>query len=573
MTRSLPDPSLATFDPKIERALTCIRQARRRLAFVHSESGSLEDHSHSLSPPIRDHHSPINEETLYLSMGSTELSLSDSGDIDMADPPRRITLKEDGAPDLALQPLHILYPALDPNFELKSGTINLLPKYSGMPGEDPLKHLKDFQVACATARRHGADEAAVLVFAFPFFLEGKSKEWFYTQPGKVRSNWDLLRKEFLEKFDPPQKKDKLRREISCIVQRDGETLYGYWERFKKLLETCPHHRIDELVLISYFCQGMHHQDKLLLDVANGGSLTKTKTTVEAWEVISDLSDLTQHSRARSSPPKAVSGVSPSGDAILTKTLGEITILLRQITQGQQIPQTLINTPPQPPRTEGPSRICGVCTCTSYYTDEYPQIQEDTTLAVVNPYLQKSNYNQGSYPQGASTSSSLPSQPQPNPKGSINIITLRSGTKLDKNVAIPSRLNEETNNEEVGDKVEMMRSEDENVDKNEEEPPKVKEPKRKTLLEEPLPIPFSTLAKKAKKQEDLDPTVVEVFEKVKVTVPLFQAIQQVPKYAKFPKDICSHKDKLRNINKKPEDDSISSLLPKNAMIPVHVWLLV
>ncbi|KAL4329345.1 hypothetical protein AHAS_Ahas13G0290800 [Arachis hypogaea] len=106
----------------------------------------------------------------------------------MADPPRRNSLKEAGAPDLDLQPLQILYPALDPNFELNSGMINLLSKYNGLPGKDPLKHLKDFQVACATAIRHGADEAAVLVFAFPFSLEGKVKEWFYTQTDEVRSN-------------------------------------------------------------------------------------------------------------------------------------------------------------------------------------------------------------------------------------------------------------------------------------------------------------------------------------------------------------------------------------------------
>nr|XP_025625334.1 uncharacterized protein LOC112717551 [Arachis hypogaea] len=162
-------------------------------------------------------------------------------------------------------------------------------------------------------------------------------------------------------------------------------------------------------------------------------------------------------------------------------------------------------------------------------------------------------------QQASTSSSLPSQPQPNPKGSINAITLRSGTMLDKNVDISAKASEKTNNDEVGEEVEMTKGEDENVDRSEEEPPKVKEPKRKTLLEEPSPIPFPTLVKKAKKQEDLDPTLVEVFKKVEVTVHLFQAIQQVPKYAKFLKDVCTHKDKLGNVNKKPVDDSISSLL--------------
>ncbi|XP_015949429.1 uncharacterized protein LOC107474317 [Arachis duranensis] len=299
---------------------------------------------------------------------------------------------------------------------------------------------------------------------------------------------------------------------------------------------------------------MQHQDKLLLDAASGGSLTKNKTATKAWEVISDLADPTQHSRARTPHPKALSEVSLSGDAILTKTLSEMTILLHQITQGQQIPQALINAPPQPPRIEGPPRICGACGCTTYYTDECPQIQEDTTLAVANPYPQRTNYNQGPYQHGGNQNQGW--------RDNSN----QSGTKLDKNVAIPAKASEKTNNDEVGEEVEMTKGEDEKVDKSEEEPPKVKEPKRKTLLEEPSPIPFPTLAKKAKKQEDLDSTLVEVFKKVEVTVPLFQAIQQVPKYAKFLKDVCTHKDKLGNLNEKPVDDSISSLLPEKCNDP-------
>ncbi|KAL4293055.1 hypothetical protein AHAS_Ahas18G0089800 [Arachis hypogaea] len=48
------------------------------------------------------------------------------------------------------------------------------------------------------------------------------------------------------------------------------------------------------------------------------------------------------------------------------------VLLRQITQGQQIPQMLL-APPQPPRIEGPSKSCGICACNSHYTIECPQI--------------------------------------------------------------------------------------------------------------------------------------------------------------------------------------------------------
>ncbi|KAL4391074.1 hypothetical protein AHAS_Ahas03G0208700 [Arachis hypogaea] len=153
----------------------------------------------------------------------------------MVDPPRRITLREVGAPDINLQSLQIRYLALDPNFDFKTGMVNLLPKYNGLPGEDSLNHLMGFQVACPTARRHSADEAAVLVFAFSFSSEGKAKEWFYTQPEDLISNWDLLR--------------------------------------------------------------MNHQDTPLLDASSGGSLTNNNTAEEAWEIIADLADSTQHSRA------------------------------------------------------------------------------------------------------------------------------------------------------------------------------------------------------------------------------------------------------------------------------------
>ncbi|KAL4397298.1 hypothetical protein AHAS_Ahas01G0177900 [Arachis hypogaea] len=55
---------------------------------------------------------------------------------------------------------------------------------------------------------------------------------------------------------------------------------------------------------------------------------------------------------------------------------------------------LLSLPSQPPRIEGPSRSCGSCASNGHYTDECPQIQKDNTLAVENPYPQRSNFNQG-----------------------------------------------------------------------------------------------------------------------------------------------------------------------------------
>ncbi|KAL4276168.1 hypothetical protein AHAS_Ahas20G0180200 [Arachis hypogaea] len=133
----------------------------------------------------------------------------------------------------------------------------------------------------------------------------------------------------------------------------------------------------------------------------GGSLTKHKTAKEAWEVISDLADLTQYLRTRNPQPKSIGEVSPSCDAILTKTLGEMTILLRQIHQSQQVPPMVL-AQPQSPCIEEPSRPCGICACSSHYTNECPQLHEDNTLTVANPYPQRSTFhqsNQGPYQYG------------------------------------------------------------------------------------------------------------------------------------------------------------------------------
>ncbi|RDY03833.1 hypothetical protein CR513_12533, partial [Mucuna pruriens] len=64
------------------------------------------------------------------------------------------TLKELATPDVAYQPWCIQYPQLESaqTYELKSGLIHLLPKFHGLAGEDPHKHLKEFHVVCSTMR-------------------------------------------------------------------------------------------------------------------------------------------------------------------------------------------------------------------------------------------------------------------------------------------------------------------------------------------------------------------------------------------------------------------------------------
>ena len=84
--------------------------------------------------------------------------------------------------------------------------------------------------------------------------------------------------------------------MSMIVQDESETLYEYLERFNNLLEPCPHHMIDKIVLLGYFTQGMKSQDKTTLEGASNRSMKKYKTTDEAWQLISDLAESTRNHR-------------------------------------------------------------------------------------------------------------------------------------------------------------------------------------------------------------------------------------------------------------------------------------
>ncbi|RDX84349.1 hypothetical protein CR513_34612, partial [Mucuna pruriens] len=85
------------------------------------------------------------------------------------------TLKELATPDVVYQPWCIQYPQLEPaqTYELKSSLIHLLPKFHGLAGEDPHKHLKEFHV--------GIPEDYIKMKAFSFSLDGAAKDWLYPQ--------------------------------------------------------------------------------------------------------------------------------------------------------------------------------------------------------------------------------------------------------------------------------------------------------------------------------------------------------------------------------------------------------
>ena len=72
------------------------------------------------------------------------------------------------------------------------------------------------------------------------------------------------------------------------------------------------------------------------------------------------------------------------------------------------------------------------------------------------------------------------------------------------------------------------------------------------------MPFPSRLKKAKAEDPLR-GVMETFRKVDINIPLLDAIQQIPRYAKFLKDLCTNKRKFKDFEQVKLTEKVSAVL--------------
>ena len=68
-----------------------------------------------------------------------------------------------------------------------------------------------------------------------------------------------MRQAFLARFFPPSKTAKLRDQITRFNQKDEESLYDAWERFKEMLRLCPHHGLEKCLIVHTFYNGLSYE--------------------------------------------------------------------------------------------------------------------------------------------------------------------------------------------------------------------------------------------------------------------------------------------------------------------------
>ncbi|KAG8498114.1 hypothetical protein CXB51_006644 [Gossypium anomalum] len=259
-------------------------------------------------------------------------------------------------------PLCINYPAGGTPFELKSGLIHLLPTFRGLKNENPHTHLREFHMVCSSMKPQGVPEDEIKLRAFPFSLVDTAKEWLFYLPPSSITTWDDLSRVYLDRFFPASRAAKLRRDIVGIRQMESESIYDYWERYKKLCASCPQHGLIEQSLLQYFYEGLLPMEMKMIDAASGGALVNM-TPQRARELISTMAANSQQYRPNSELTRRVNGVNVSS---LEDKLDKLTNVVQSLlTEKKSLTQ-----------------LCGICTTSEHPTDLCP-ILNDNSMAHVN----------------------------------------------------------------------------------------------------------------------------------------------------------------------------------------------
>lgn len=121
---------------------------------------------------------------------------------------------------------------------------------------------------------------------------------------------------------------------------------------------------------------------------------------------------------------------------------------------------------------------------------------------------------------------MPSQTEINPKQNVSAITLRTDKELASPEIPDSRRDQVSINEKRHDDMEIELEKDRRP---------MKEP---IVIQPPFP---SRLAGNKKAEADSD--ILDVFRKVVINIPLLNMINQVPRYKKFLKELCTTRQRL------------------------------
>ncbi|XP_022876807.1 uncharacterized protein LOC111395012 [Olea europaea var. sylvestris] len=149
--------------------------------------------------------------------------------------------------------------------------------------ENPHTHISQFLEICQQFKYQEVSDDAIGLILFPHTLRDRALEWLDSQLIASIITWNDLAKKFCIEFFPPAEIAKLKNDISIFRQGETESFDEAWNRFKNMLQKCPHHGISKGLQVQYFYAVLLPSYKSMVDSSSNGSLSM-KIIDEALEL-------------------------------------------------------------------------------------------------------------------------------------------------------------------------------------------------------------------------------------------------------------------------------------------------
>ena len=509
-------------------------------------------------------------------------------------------------PTRTATPSCIMFPPNMQNLDFKPGMVQLLPTFHGLERENPYVHIREFEEVVATFHSQADAASAIKLKFFPFSLKDKAKEWLYSLRPRSIGTWEEMTTQFFKKYFPHHKTNSLKRQISTFSQKDNETLYQVWERFKDLLNQCPHHGYESWRLVSYFYEGLTSRERQFIEMMCNGEFLQ-KDPEEAIEYLNELAEKA-HTWTGPSATDSTNRSRPAGIYQLKEEdnlKAQVESLTKQIEALKGKEGRGIHTVARA-ETQEPCFVCGgvehlAKDCPAYGKMRGVYEEQCNALGAYNkPFSNTYNPGWRNHPnfswrdpnQAQSSGGQWRNEQQPQPPRSSLESTLQSFveaqnktnqkfeslftqmaeeskemksqiTKLTGTLAVQERGRFPSQPQSIPKGQHMAQtssSEDQNVKEvnaistrsgkvletpsSSDATSKSQElaPTKDEPTNIPVQVPFPQALRPAGKVPDQQGEILEHLQQVKINLPLLHVIKQVPTYAKVIKDLCTVKRK-------------------------------
>ncbi|KAL4324452.1 hypothetical protein GQ457_11G024450 [Hibiscus cannabinus] len=296
--------------------------------------------------------------------------------------------------------------------------------------------------------------------------------------------------------------DHLRNQITSFRQEDDEAMHEAWERYRDLFRRCPMHGLPEWTQVSIFYNSVNTLTRMMLDASANGTLLD-KPPRESLEILEKLAQNDyQHPTARRGSARRGPAQLDYSDNILAQ-IASLTNMVKNIQKQPHIQEV--------------KAIDAFC-------DQYGS-NHDASKQI------------GGFPSNTEVAKGATHE-------QCNAITTRSG-KILKNNPEGTAVNPPPPKDTPAEAdTPSQADEDHNIP-----PPIMGENLAESSTaqsEEPVeirpPPPFPQRLKK-QKQDYQFKKFLDILKQVHINLPLVEALQQMPNYAKFLKDMVTRKKRI------------------------------